>query len=148
MQDSSYAIIIPNVCPLTPVLHRAPVICYFADRFRKPCPFDPQIVVDIDETVETKLAMFRAQESQVFEWLAYTNGNEDQVPADPDERDEWIRRETSLKRSYDGADRFRAQLIAKYGEERGSAVRAAEAFEISEYGRQPSEDELAELFPF
>ena len=92
--------------------------------------------------------MFRAQESQVFEWLAYTNGNEDQVPADPDERDEWIRRETSLKRSYDGADRFRAQLIAKYGEERGSAVRAAEAFEISEYGRQPSEDEIAELFPF
>ncbi|MDY5016204.1 MAG: PIG-L deacetylase family protein [Eubacteriales bacterium] len=148
VQDSSYAIIIPNVCPLTPVLRRAPVICYFADRFRKPCPFDPQIVVDIDETVETKLAMFRAQESQVFEWLAYTNGNEDQVPADPDERDEWIRRETSLKRSYDGADRFRAQLIAKYGEERGSAVRAAEAFEISEYGRQPSEDEIAELFPF
>ncbi|MGI6336007.1 MAG: PIG-L deacetylase family protein [Eubacteriales bacterium] len=148
VQDSSYAIIIPNVCPLTPVLTKAPVILYFADRFRKPCPFTPDVVVDIDTTIDTKLAMFRAQESQVFEWLAYTNGNLADIPADPDARDAWIRTETSLKRSYEGADRFRQELIAKYGELRGSKVKAAEAFELSEYGRQPADGELAELFPF
>ncbi len=148
VQDSSYAIIIPNVVPLTPVMRRAPVICCYADRFKKPCPFDPQIVVDIDAAIDTKLAMFRAQESQIFEWLAYTEGKMDDIPTDPAERDAWVRRETSLKRSYEMADRFRGELIAKYGEERGKAVRTAEAFEISEYGRQPSEKELAELFPF
>ena len=148
VQDSSYAVIIPNVAPLTPVLKRAPVICYFADRFRKPCPFQCDVAVDIDASVDTKLAMFRAQESQVFEWLAYTAGNIGDIPEDPAERDEWIRKETSLKRSYEMADRFRAQLIARYGEERGAAVQAAEGFEISEYGRQPREGELDELFPF
>ena len=119
VQDSSYAIIIPNVAPLTPVMKRAPVICCYADRFKKPVPFDPQIVVDIDD-----------------------------IPTYPAERDAWIRRETSLKRSYEMADRFRKELVAKYGEARGNAVRTAEAFEISEYGRQPSARELAELFPF
>ena len=148
VQDSSYAVIIPNVAPLTPVLQRAPVICYFADRFRKPCPFQADVDVDIDETIDTKLAMFRAQASQVYEWLAYTEGKLGDIPADPDERDEWIRRETSLKRSYEMADRFRDELIARYGAARGGAVRTAEAFEISEYGRQPGKGELERLFPF
>jgi hypothetical protein len=35
-----------------------------------------------------------------------------------------------------------------YGEERGKAVEYAEAFEICEYGRQPTRDELKKLFPF
>jgi hypothetical protein len=40
-------------------------------------------------------------------------------------------------------------VLAKwYGEEAAKAVRCAEAFEICEYGRQPSPDELRKLFPF
>ena len=46
------------------------------------------------------------------------------------------------------AARFRKELIEKYGEEKGSKVRFAEAFEISEYG-SPLTDELKpKLFPF
>ena len=46
------------------------------------------------------------------------------------------------------ADRFRDKLIEIYGEEKGSKVEFAEAFEISEYGARPSKDELKTLFPF
>jgi hypothetical protein len=46
------------------------------------------------------------------------------------------------------ADRFRDELVARYGPERGTGVEFAEAFEVSEYGAMPSPEELAKLFPF
>ena len=45
-------------------------------------------------------------------------------------------------------DRFRKELIETYGEKHGKAVQTAEAFELCEYGRQPSAAELKKLFPF
>ena len=44
------------------------------------------------------------------------------------------------------AARFRKELIARYGEERGSRVRFAEAYSLCEYGSQPNEREMRELF--
>ena len=44
--------------------------------------------------------------------------------------------------------RFRDDLIRLYGPERGKAVKYAETFEICEYGRKPSAEELRKLFPF
>jgi hypothetical protein len=41
----------------------------------------------------------------------------------------------------------RAALARRYGTGDAARVRHAEAFEISEYGRQPSADELDEMFP-
>ena len=35
-----------------------------------------------------------------------------------------------------------------YGEDRGKAVKYAEAFEVCEYGRRPNQAELRKLFPF
>ena len=46
------------------------------------------------------------------------------------------------------AARFRQELIARYGEERGRRVRFAEAFELCEYGRQPTDAEVRALFAF
>ena len=46
------------------------------------------------------------------------------------------------------ADRFRDALVKWYGAPRGKAVKYAEAFEICEYGRRPSAEELRTLFPF
>ena len=46
------------------------------------------------------------------------------------------------------ADRFREDLIEWYGSERGKQIQYAEAFEICEYGRRPSTEELKRLFPF
>jgi hypothetical protein len=46
------------------------------------------------------------------------------------------------------AGRFRAGLAQWYGPRRAAAVRHAEAFEVCEYGRQPTRVEIARLFPF
>jgi hypothetical protein len=45
------------------------------------------------------------------------------------------------------ADRFRKLLCKRYGEEKGKSIVYAEAYEVSEYGRQLSFDELDEIFP-
>ena len=44
------------------------------------------------------------------------------------------------------ADRFRDKLIELYGEKTGKKIRYAEAFEVCEYGRQPSVEELKKMF--
>ncbi len=55
---------------------------------------------------------------------------------------------TTFERRFAGiADKYRSNLVQLYGEERGSKVRYAEAFEVTEYGRQPTPAELRELFP-
>jgi len=44
------------------------------------------------------------------------------------------------------AARFRAELIQKYGEEKGRKIRFAEAFGLSEYGEQPTAELEKALF--
>ena len=46
------------------------------------------------------------------------------------------------------ARRFRDNLHELYGQERGDAVKSAEAFEICEYGSQPTDEQIRRLFPF
>ena len=38
--------------------------------------------------------------------------------------------------------------MEQLGATKGQAVRAAEAFEVCEYGAQPSRQELSRIFPF
>jgi hypothetical protein len=55
----------------------------------------------------------------------------------------------SLARRYAGsANHYRDALVKYYGQERGKNIRYAQAFEICEYGRRPSAEELKQLFPF
>ena len=46
------------------------------------------------------------------------------------------------------ADKYRDLLVKLYGDENGRKVKYAEAFEVCEYGRQPSPEQLKQLFPF
>ena len=56
---------------------------------------------------------------------------------------------TNLARRYAGyADKYRDALVKSYGEARGRKTRYAQPYEVCEYGRQPSQAELKELFPF
>ena len=51
------------------------------------------------------------------------------------------------QRSADVANQYRDRLVALYGKERGQAVKYAEAFQLGQYGRQASADELKKMFP-
>ena len=67
----------------------------------------------------------------------------------PDEagRRAWLKERWTDRQSRE-ATRGRAALTQWYGEERGKAVKYAETFEICEYGRRPSPEEIRKLFPF
>lgn len=147
VQDSSYAIIVPNVLPLVAPLARRPVIVYMNDFFTRPNELRPDIVVDIDDVFEMKIRMLHCHASQMYEWLPWTNGTLDMVPENEADRIQWLSRQM-LQRFGRIAERFRTQLMEVYGEKRGHEIRCAEAFEISEYGRQLEAEERKLYFPF
>lgn len=146
VQDASYLIRVPNICAHTPHLSRTPVILYFQDGFRKPAAFTPDVVVAVDDVMEVKARMLHCHESQFYEWLAYDGGYLGDIPAGDAERLAWIRARAEGWGS-GTADRFRDALTARYGEAEGRAVRFAEAFEVSEYGRPLPAEEVDAYFP-
>lgn len=147
VRDAAYMVTVPNIVPGTPHLTRNPVFLYLSDNFSKPVPFQPDIVVSIDEVIEKKIDMYHCHESQMYEWLPYNGGYLDQVPAGADNRRAWLG--SRLKPGSRGiADRYRQKLQEFYGADRGAKVVHAEAFEISEYGRRLRPDEIRRYFPF
>lgn len=163
VQDASYMLTVPHECPDVPAMKKMPVIMFFEDNFKVP-PFEVSVVVDIDSVIEKKFRIADLNVSQVYEWLAYED-EETPPPADrPEERFAWLKgaeytndttdeEVKATKRGYAKqyamtAVRFRRELIARYGEERGSRVRYAEAFGESEYGAPLTEEKRKELFPF
>lgn len=144
IQDAAYMVIVPNVAPDTPPLKRNPVFLYTEDGFQKPTPFQPDIAVDITSVFDQKVYAMSAHESQFFEWLPWTNGTLDQVPASESERLKWLAEWRKSKIN----EKTKASLIKRYGNEKASAVKFAETFEICEYGRRPSDEEILLLFPF
>ena len=150
VQDAAYMVAVPFLCPDTPPLDKNPVFLYSSDRFQKPYPFNADIAVGIDRVFDRKLLAISKLESQVFEGGAL--GNEEFVASVPPEsrpelRMSWLK-ERWAKRQAAEADRYRAALVKMYGPEQGQKIKYAEAFEICEYGRQPSAEEIRKLFPF
>lgn len=147
VQDASYLLTVPSIAPQTPHLRKMPYICFMEDAFRKPAPFRPEVVVDVGATIDDKIGMLNCHVSQFYEWLPYNMGIEADVPEDPEERREWLGA-IVRERAAATAERFRGRLKELYGEERGTAVEYAEAFEVCEYGRPLLPEALKTVFPF
>jgi N-acetylglucosamine malate deacetylase 1 len=147
VQDAAFMVIVPYFCPDVPALRTNPVFMYTEDSFQKPNPFEPDVVVPIDETLALKTRAIDALGSQFYEWNPWLFDYLDEVPAEPAARLEWTRGR-AVERYGSIAERFRKQLIEELGEQAGKDVKTAEAFEVCEYGSQPSAERLRELFPF
>jgi len=147
VQDAAYMVIVPNVCPDTPPLNKNPLFLYMQDRFQRPYPFVPDIVVSIDETIEQKIDGLDAHASQMYEWGPWTNKRmQNLIPKGKEERRAWLSKR--LKRNPgEMADDRRSSLIKWYGDEIAEKVKFTEAFEIAEYGLQPDEELIREMFP-
>ncbi len=143
VQDAAYMVVVPNVCPDTPPLRKNPVFLYAQDNFQRPNPFRPDVAIDIDDVWQKKIDALDAHVSQVYEWLPWVDGTLDSVPRDPAQRRQWLEK----TRSQQPNEAVRAALVKWYGPERGNRVQHAEAFEVCEYGRRPSEQDLRALFP-
>lgn len=147
VQDAAYQLTVPAVCPDVPHLARMPVILYFADAFRKPCRFEPDVTVDIEDSLDRLVAMLHCHASQFYEWIPYNAGYLDEVPADEPARKEWLA-ERVRRRLRPLADRYRDLVVQTYGPERGRSVRYIEAFEVSEFGAPLDAAARSRLFPF
>ncbi len=143
LQDAAFMVVVPNVASDVPALKNNPVFLYAEDRFQKPYPFQPDIAVDITDVYDQKIYSAAAHESQFFEWLPWLGGQLDAVPESDAERVKWL----AEKRKPSISDDVRKALIKWYGTEKGRSAVVAEAFEICEYGRRPSDEEIKRLFP-
>jgi len=148
VQDSAYMVTVPFFCPDVPHLRRNPVFLYTSDRFQRPAPFRPDIAVAIDDVIEPTLDALLVMESQIHEGGA--NGNPNLYPSDPAARAKRQKQvcENLANRYARLADQYRSTLAKFYGEQQAKKIRYAQAFEICEYGSQPSQEEIRRLFPF
>lgn len=145
LDDTAVVVVAPFFSTDTPPTPRNPVYLYYSDEFVRPYPFQPAIVVGIDDVAEKKWQCISAMPSQFCDrdsWQARTLPG---VPADESGRGAWLL-DQFKRRNEDVAHRYRDHLVALYGDAAGRAVRYAEAFELSQYGRQPSAEELRHVF--
>jgi N-acetylglucosamine malate deacetylase 1 len=150
VQDAAYMVTVPYFCPDSPFLQKNPVFLYYEDRFTKPTKFAADIIVDIDDVIDKKLAAVEALSSQFYE--GGCNGGPHLVP-DPSNQAAVALRKKEVREQFDKrflttARRFQLDLVSWYGDERAKKIRYAEAFEICEYGRMPNKAEIRKLFPF
>lgn len=151
MQDAAFMVTVSNFCPETPHLTKNPVFLYLSDGFQKPNPFDPDIVVAIDSVMSQKIDALWTLESQIESfWATFDFETVIPVPTEPEARRK-RKEQFSARfqaRAAQTANRFREELTVHYGSDRGKEAKYAEAFELCEYGRQPTAEELKQLFPF
>jgi LmbE family N-acetylglucosaminyl deacetylase len=150
VQDAAYMVTVPFFCPDSPPLESNPLFLYSSDRFQKPYPFRADIAVSLDDVFDLKLDAIHELASQAYEGGA--DGNEARLAAVPPAQDvagrkAWLRKMWAGRQSGE-AERFRETLVKWYGDDKGKAVKFAEAFEICEYGRQPNAADIRKLFPF
>ena len=148
VQDAAYMVAVPKLLPDVPHLKRNPVFIYYSDRFQKPNPFRPDVVVALDDVEAKKLAALERIVSQFYEGGA--TGGPENVPDDTQAQEKRRQdvRQALLGRDRATAKQYRDKLADLYGKEKGAKVEFAEAFEVCEYGRQPDSAELRRLFPF
>jgi LmbE family N-acetylglucosaminyl deacetylase len=142
LQDAAFLVIVPNIAPDVPALKKNPVFLYTEDRFKKPNPFTPDIVVDITSVFDQKIYAVSAHQSQFFEWLPWLDGQLENVPKTEPERLKWLaesRKGTISKEA-------KVALNKWYGNKAG-LVKYAEAFEICEYGSYPDDNDIRRIFP-
>ena len=144
VQDAAYMVAVPHFCPDTPPLKANPLFLYSSDNFQKPYRFKPDIVVALDDVIETKWDALHELESQTYEGGAL--GSEEEfrlVPKGDAERRKWFREKHYWgKRDAAVADQYRDALVQWYGPVKGKAVKHAEAFEVCEYGRRVNEAQI------
>ena len=144
--DAAVLVVAPFFSPYTPPTKRNPIFLYYSDAFTKPYPFDPILAVGFDEVAQKKWDCIAAMPSQFGDadsWQARYRAN---VPTEESARKAFLL-DAVKQRSADVANQYRSLLVKLYGQQKGTAIKYAEAFELNQYGTQATADELKGLFP-
>jgi LmbE family N-acetylglucosaminyl deacetylase len=146
MDDTAVVVVAPFFVPDTPPTKRNPVYMYYSDGFQDPKPFTPTLVVGIDEMADKKWKCISAMPSQFGDKDSWQGRTLPNVPAGDREREAYLVNIVK-ERGKNLANQYRQQLLALYGQERGQRIQYAEAFQLGQYGRQATLDELKQMFP-
>ncbi len=143
LQDASYMVTVPHVCPEVPALRYDPVVAYMSDLFTRPNKLRPDVVLDITAELEIIVRMAACHVSQFFEWLPYHEGRANEVPADADARLLWLR---GWLVEFIGRRRSHFETTIT-NLPTSNDLQLIEAYEISEYAAQLTPASKAQLFP-
>ena len=146
LNDTAVVVVAPFFVPDTPPTTRNPVYMNYSDGFQDPKPFTPTIVVGIDSQAEKKWKCITAMPSQFGDRDSWQGRTLPNVPQNDKERASYLL-DIVKKRNVAVAEQYRDRLVTLYGAERGKKIQYAEAFELNQYGRQASLDELKKMFP-
>ena len=147
VQDASYMVTVPLVLPDVPVLEHDPVVAYMPDSFTRPAPLRADLVIPVDDCLETIVQMLACHESQFFEFLPHNMHAATPVPEKPDQRQAWLKN-WYCEMLGERRERFDLEVVADYGSERALTIKYIEIYEISEYARTLDQPRRELLFPF
>ncbi len=145
VKDCGYMLGCPHWIEGSKALRRRPLIILMRDDFTVPRIMRPDILIDCDPYIEKWCDALDCQVSQFYEWLPWDKGCEDEVAAIGDRtkniaaRNAYLKKYWAAKKLRDAArfaDAWREQYPGK------PLPKMLEAYEISEYGRPPIEEDF------
>ena len=144
VMDAGYLLGVPHWVPEAKAQRRRPVILYMTDPFTYPRALRPDVMVDVEPYLERWCDALDAQVSQFYDWLPWDKGTEAEVAALGDRsniaaRNAYIMKYWAAKKMRDAA-RFAADWKEQYPSR--PVPKYMEAYEVSEYGRAPTEEDL------
>ena len=142
VQDASYMVTVPKVCPDTAALRKDPIVAFMTDLFTRPNAMRPDVILDVTAEFTKLIQVAACHKSQFFEWLAYHDGVLAEVPEGADARQQWLQGEFSKLH-----ESRQAHFIKQYPELEKLFSDRLEVFEVSEYARQPNACDMEKLFP-
>jgi N-acetylglucosamine malate deacetylase 1 len=145
-EDSAVVVAAPYFAPYTPPTKGNPIFLFYSDPFKHPYPFDPILAVGIDDVAQKKWDCISALPSQFGDADSWQARYGRDVPADEAGRKAYLL-DIVKQRNADVANQYRDLLVKLYGEQKGRAIKYAEAFELNQYGAGATADDLKKLFP-
>ena len=145
VMDAGYLLGVPHWVPEAPAQRLRPVIFYMHDPFTVPREIRPDAMVDVGPYLDKWCDGLDAQQSQFYDWLPWDKGAEAEVAAIGDRskniagRNAYLRKYWAAKKAYD------AKRVAKDWKEEypdRPVPQYMENYEVSEYGRAPTEADL------
>ncbi|MFN3191847.1 MAG: PIG-L deacetylase family protein [Aureliella sp.] len=145
VQDASYMVTVPNVCPDEKPLRGDPIVASMCDMFTRPNRMRADVVVDVREEYRDLVAMAACHESQFFDWLAYHDGVLDEVPEESSQRLDWLA--GWLGKFHDQRREFFSSEMRDHGMDPADTESKIEVYEVSEYAASLSDAQRSRLFP-
>ena len=144
VQDAAFLVTVPNIVDKVPALKVNPLFLYFSDSFQQPNPFRPDIVVDVTAALSHMVQLLDAHESQFYEWLPWIM-ELPAPPADKNERKEWLKAWRLPQSTIN--DDIKHRLYKWCPGKDIEKVKRVESFEICEYGRKVTDEDIRHLVP-